>query len=45
MRRFVEEVAGLHPGKPPVLYGNCQAGWAVTLLAAGQSRLSHDTAN
>lgn len=34
LRRFVEEVAGLHQGKPPVLYGNCQAGWAVTLLAA-----------
>lgn len=34
LRRFVEEVAGRHPGKPPVLYGNCQAGWAVTLLAA-----------
>jgi hypothetical protein len=34
LRRFVEEVAQLHPGKPPVLYGNCQAGWAVTLLAA-----------
>lgn len=34
LRRFVEEVAELHPGKPPVLYGNCQAGWAVTLLAA-----------
>ncbi|MDP4032728.1 MAG: DUF3141 domain-containing protein, partial [Pseudorhodobacter sp.] len=23
LRRFVEEVAKLHPGKPPVLYGNC----------------------
>ncbi len=34
LRRFVEDVAGRHPGKPPVLYGNCQAGWAVTLLAA-----------
>ena len=34
LRRFVEEVAKVHPGKPPVLYGNCQAGWAVTLLAA-----------
>jgi hypothetical protein len=32
--RFVEEVAQRHPGKPPVLYGNCQAGWAVTLLSA-----------
>lgn len=34
MRRFVEEVARRHPGKPPVLYGNCQAGWAITLLSA-----------
>ncbi len=34
LRRFVAEVAGRHPGKPPVLYGNCQAGWAVTLLSA-----------
>lgn len=34
LRRFVEEVASRHPGKPPVLYGNCQAGWAITLLAA-----------
>lgn len=34
LRRFVEEVALRHPGKPPVLYGNCQAGWAVTLLSA-----------
>lgn len=34
LRRFVEDVAQRHPGKPPVLYGNCQAGWAATLLAA-----------
>ena len=34
LRRFVEEVAARHSGTPPVLYGNCQAGWAVTLLAA-----------
>jgi len=34
LRRFVQKVARLHPGKPPVLYGNCQAGWAATLLAA-----------
>jgi hypothetical protein len=34
LRRFVEEVARRHPGKPPVLYGNCQAGWAITLLSA-----------
>ncbi len=34
MRRFVEEVSSRHGGMPPVLYGNCQAGWAATLLAA-----------
>lgn len=34
LRHFVEEVARRHPGRPPVLYGNCQAGWAITLLAA-----------
>lgn len=34
LRRFVEEVSGRHDGMPPVLYGNCQAGWAATLLAA-----------
>lgn len=34
LRRFVAAVAARHPGKPPVLYGNCQAGWALTLLSA-----------
>jgi hypothetical protein len=34
LRRFVERVASLHPGHPPILYGNCQAGWAATLLSA-----------
>jgi hypothetical protein len=34
LRRFVETVATRHPGKPPILYGNCQAGWAVALLSA-----------
>ena len=34
LRRFVETVAERHPGKPPVLYGNCQAGWAIALLSA-----------
>lgn len=34
LRRFVEEVSRRHSGAAPVLYGNCQAGWAVTLLAA-----------
>lgn len=34
LRVFVAEVARRHPATPPVLYGNCQAGWALTLLAA-----------
>jgi len=34
LRRFVQAVAARHDGAAPVLYGNCQAGWAVTLLAA-----------
>ncbi len=34
LRRFVEHVGGRHPGRPPILYGNCQAGWALALLSA-----------
>ncbi|CAZ89706.1 putative alpha/beta-Hydrolase [Thiomonas arsenitoxydans] len=34
LRRFVEVVAERHPGTRPVLYGNCQAGWAIALLSA-----------
>jgi pimeloyl-ACP methyl ester carboxylesterase len=33
LRRFVDEVMTRHPGQTPVLYGNCQAGWAAMLLA------------
>jgi len=33
LRAFAEEVAKRH-GTAPVLYGNCQGGWAVALLAA-----------
>lgn len=40
LRRFVEEVSRRHHGTAPVLYGNCQAGWAVTLLAADCEGLS-----
>jgi Protein of unknown function (DUF3141) len=40
LRRFVAEVAERHPGKPPVLYGNCQAGWALILLASDCAGLS-----
>lgn len=39
LRRFVEAVSARHPGRPPILYGNCQAGWAVTLLSADCSGL------
>lgn len=39
LRRFVEAVADRHPDQPPILYGNCQAGWAVTLLSADCSGL------
>jgi pimeloyl-ACP methyl ester carboxylesterase len=34
LRRFVETLSSLHGGKPPILYGNCQGGWAAALLAA-----------
>jgi hypothetical protein len=34
LRRFVQEVSERHEGRAPVLYGNCQAGWAVAVLAA-----------
>ena len=43
LRRFVEEVAERHDGKPPVLYGNCQAGWAVALLSADCEGLAGPT--
>jgi pimeloyl-ACP methyl ester carboxylesterase len=33
LRRFVDEVIARHPGKTPVLYGNCQGGWAAMLVA------------
>jgi hypothetical protein len=34
LRRFVEEVGRRHPKQRPVVYGNCQAGWAAALLSA-----------
>jgi hypothetical protein len=34
LTQFVAHVAGRHEGRRPVLYGNCQAGWAATLLSA-----------
>ena len=39
LRRFADEVARRHGGRPPTLYGNCQAGWAVALLAASHEGL------
>lgn len=43
LRRFVEHVSERHGGAAPILYGNCQAGWAVTLLAADCAGLSGPT--
>lgn len=34
LTHFVTHVADLHGGSKPILYGNCQAGWAATLLSA-----------
>lgn len=34
LRHFVVEIAKRHEGKGPILYGNCQAGWAIAILAA-----------
>ncbi|PIR39790.1 MAG: poly(3-hydroxyalkanoate) synthetase [Alphaproteobacteria bacterium CG11_big_fil_rev_8_21_14_0_20_39_49] len=34
LRKFVEEAKKLHSNKAPILYGNCQAGWMLTILAA-----------
>jgi hypothetical protein len=34
LKQFVAVVAERHEGKKPILYGNCQAGWAATLLSA-----------
>ena len=34
LRRFVDEVGKRHAGKAPILYGNCQAGWAAVLVSA-----------
>lgn len=31
LARFIDVVAQRHRGKPPIVYGNCQGGWAVTL--------------
>lgn len=28
---FIDQVAQRHRGRPPIVYGNCQGGWAVTL--------------
>ncbi len=39
--RFVEEVAARHPDSPkPVIFGNCQGGWSVMLLASAAPELA-----
>jgi hypothetical protein len=43
LRRFVEEVRDRHREQAPVLYGNCQAGWAAMLLAADCEGLTGPT--
>jgi len=40
LRAFVAEIGKRHPDTPPILYGNCQAGWALALLAADCAGLS-----
>lgn len=34
LKAFVAHVKKLHFGKPPIMYGNCQAGWMLALLSA-----------
>jgi poly(3-hydroxyalkanoate) synthetase len=34
LRNFAQEIKRRHGGTAPVLYGNCQGGWAVMLLTA-----------
>ena len=31
LARFIDIVAKRHRGKPPIVYGNCQGGWAVAM--------------
>jgi len=39
--RFVQEVAARHPNSPkPVIFGNCQGGWSVMLLASAAPELT-----
>jgi pimeloyl-ACP methyl ester carboxylesterase len=39
--RFVEELAARHPDSPkPVIFGNCQGGWSVMLLASARPELT-----
>ena len=40
LARFIDTVAERHPGTPPIVYGNCQGGWA-----AGRPRWHSRTAN
>jgi len=39
--RFLKQVASLHPDSPkPAIVGNCQAGWAIMMLAAHAPELA-----
>ena len=39
--RFVQAVAARHPDSPkPVVFGNCQGGWSVMLLASARPELT-----
>ncbi len=40
LSRFVTEVRRRHDDRPPILIGNCQAGWMLTLLSAVHKELS-----
>ncbi len=40
LRIFVTEVRRRHDDRPPILIGNCQAGWMLTLLSAVHRGLS-----
>lgn len=38
LARFIDLVAQRHPGAEPIVYGNCQGGWAVTMALSHCNR-------